>query len=99
VITIQAQNNATPGLSATRSFTVFVNAIPGPVMSNASLSNGLFGFQITGSTGMNYTIQSSTNLIDWNTVGITNPLTLPFQWTDTNAAYDGMRFYRLFLGP
>ncbi len=98
VITIKAQNNATPGLSATRSFTVTVSAIPAPVISNVSLSNGFFGFQITGSTGMNYTIQSSTNLLDWETIGITNPSTLPFQWTDTNAA-DGGHFYRLLLGP
>jgi carbonic anhydrase/acetyltransferase-like protein (isoleucine patch superfamily) len=98
VITIKAQNNATPGLSATRTFTVTVNAIPVPVMSNVLLSNGFFGFQITGSTGMNYTIQGSTNLLDWETIGITNPSVLPFQWMDTNAA-DGSHFYRLLLAP
>ncbi len=98
VITIKAQNNATPGLSATRSFTVTVNAIPAPIISNVSLSNGFFGFQITGNTGMNYTIQSSTNLLDWETIGITNLSTLPFQWTDTNVT-DGSHFYRLLLGP
>jgi len=63
-----------------------------------SLANGFFGFQITGSTGMNYTIQNSTNLLDWQTIGMTNPSVQPFQWVDTNAA-DGLRFYRLFLGP
>ena len=98
VITIQAQNNATPALSATRSFTVSVNALPAPVMSNAALSNGLFGFQIMGTTGMNYTIQGSTNLLDWNTIGSTNPSAVPFQWMDTNVA-DGNHFYRLLLGP
>jgi len=47
---------------------------------------------------MNYTIQGSTNLLDWETIGITNPSTMPFQWTDTNAV-DGSYYYRLLLGP
>ncbi len=98
VITIKAQNNATPGLSATRSFTVTVNGIPSPVISSASVSNGFFGFQIAGSGG-NYVIQSSTNLLDWDTIATTNPSALPFQWMDTNVAGDGMHFYRLLLQP
>src|SRR6185437_14094588 len=99
LISIKAQNNATPGLSATQTFTVTVNAVALPVMSSTSLSNGTFGFQINGNGGMNYLIQSSTNLLDWNTIDTTNPLSLPFQWTDTNSATDGLRFYRVLLGP
>jgi carbonic anhydrase/acetyltransferase-like protein (isoleucine patch superfamily) len=100
VITIKAQNNATPGLSATRSFTVTVTgAVAPPVMSNAVLSNGTFGFQINGNGGTNYIIQGSSNLSDWITLGTTNPASLPFFWIDTNSMSDGARFYRVLLGP
>jgi carbonic anhydrase/acetyltransferase-like protein (isoleucine patch superfamily) len=98
-VIIKAQNNATPGASATRTFFVTVNPVPPPVMSNVSLSNGVFGFQIAGGFGSNYTIQSSSNLLDWITLDTTNPAALPFQWIDTNGIGDGARFYRVFLGP
>jgi hypothetical protein len=99
LISIKAQNNATPGLSATQTFTVTVSAVALPVMSSASLSNGTFGFQINGSGGMSYVIQSSTNLLDWTTLITTNPASVPFQWMDTNAASDGTRYYRVLRGP
>jgi hypothetical protein len=98
-VSIKVQNNATPGLSATQTFTVTVNAASLPTMSNASLSNGMFGFQINGGSGTNYVIQSSTNLLDWTTLTATNPASLPFQWMDTNAATDASRYYRVLLGP
>jgi len=31
-------------------------------------------------------VQASKNLLDWNTLFITNSPMMPFSWTDTNAA-------------
>ncbi len=98
VITVKAQNNATPGLSGTRTFTITVNAAAPPVMSNASLSNGMFGFQVNGSGGTNFVIQGSSNLLDWLTLDTINPASVPFQWSDTNSATDGLHFYRVLQG-
>jgi carbonic anhydrase/acetyltransferase-like protein (isoleucine patch superfamily) len=98
VISIKAQDNATPGLSATQAFTVTVNAAPLPTMSSVSLSNGTFRFQINGNGGQNYLIQSSTNLIEWTTLITTNPTSVPFEWMDTNAAVEKSRYYRVLRG-
>jgi hypothetical protein len=53
---------------------------------------------ISGNTGPDYTIQTSTNLTAWQTAVTTNSPALPWSWSDTNLAFP-QRFYRVLLGP
>jgi hypothetical protein len=59
-------------------------------------SAGQFSFSVSGTSGYQFVVQSSTNLIDWVSVQ-TN--TVPFTFTDTNAASLPQCFYRTFYLP
>jgi hypothetical protein len=97
--TLKVADNGSPSLSATQSFTVTVNPLAQPGVSSVGLSNGRIGLQVSGDTGPDYAVQSSTNLADWNTFFITNSPTMPFSWMDTNAATLPAQFYRIKAGP
>ena len=61
------------------------------VVTNSS--NGLV-YQLTGEAGFEYTVQASTNLVDWTeiaTLANTNGIVRFFDQTATNAP---MKFYR-----
>lgn len=97
--TLKVADNGSPSLSATQSFTVTVNPLTLPSAVSLALSNGQFGFQVSGQAGPDYAVQVSSNLVDWSTLFITNSPPMPFQWTDTNAATLPARFYRIKVGP
>jgi hypothetical protein len=59
-------------------------------------SAGGFSFSVSGVSGYQYVVQSSTNLIDWVSVQ-TN--TVPFNFTDTNVIGLPQCFYRTFYLP
>lgn len=96
--TLQVSDNGTPSMSATQSFTVTVNPLTQPSFGNFSAAGGQFSFNVSGQSGPDYAIETSTNLTDWSNVFITNSPALPFVWTDTNSAAP-QRFYRIKLGP
>ncbi len=97
--TLKVADNGTPSLSATQSFMVTVKPLTLPSATSLALSNGRFGFQISGQAGPDYAVQISTNLINWSTLFITNSPLMPFQWTDTNPATLPAQFYRIQVGP
>jgi hypothetical protein len=96
--TLKVSDNGTPSLSATQSFTVTVNPITQPGLGSISLAGGQISFNISGQSGPDYAIETSTNLTQWNNVFITNSPALPFTWTDT-MTNSPQRFYRVKLGP
>ena len=71
-----------------------------PDLSIAMSQLGQPTLTINGSTGPDYILQVSTNLVRWDDA-VTNvsPATLPFQWTDTNTIPQTQRFYRVRLEP
>lgn len=77
---------------------VTVNAVvPAPAtLSGASVSNGVFHLTVTGTPGINYTIQASTNLVNWISI-YTN--SSPFIFNDPYASNYPTRFYRTVSGP
>lgn len=80
--------------SALASLIVYTNAaatLTPPIL----LTNGL-QFSITGVTGLNYIVQSSTNLADWVSLA-TNQT--PFTFLDTNAPGFPQQFYRVICFP
>ena len=98
-VQVKVADNGTPSLSATQSFLITINPITAPTLTIAALTGGQFTFQINGDPGPDYSIQTSTNLVDWSTIFTTNSPGLPFNWTDPNPAQQNMLFYRILLGP
>jgi hypothetical protein len=97
--TLQVSDNGTPTLSATQSFSVTVNPLSAPGMSSSiSFAGGQPTFIVSGQSGPDYAIETSTNLTQWSNVFITNSPALPFNWTDT-VTNSPQRFYRIKLGP
>ncbi len=96
--TLKVSDNSTPPLSATQNFSVVVNPLSAPGISNISFGGGQFSFKVGGQNGPDYEIQTSTNLTQWSNILITNSPALPFNWTDTNSSAS-QRFYRVKLGP
>ena len=45
-----------------------------------------------------FTSPTSTNLVDWTTLAVTNPAAMPFSWS-TNTAALPRQFYRIKVGP
>ncbi len=97
-IQIQVTDSGSPPLSATNSFNVVVNAITNPVIGSVNLSQGQVSMIVNGPQGPDYTLWTSTNLMNWQTLFITNSPSIPFTVTDTNSA-DPARFFRLQIGP
>jgi glucuronoarabinoxylan endo-1,4-beta-xylanase len=98
VIQIQVTDNGSPNLSATNGFNVVVNAIANPMISGISLFQGQVSMTFNGPQGPDYTLWTSTNLMDWQALFITNSPPIPFTVTDTNSA-DPARFYKFQIGP
>jgi carbonic anhydrase/acetyltransferase-like protein (isoleucine patch superfamily) len=98
-IQVRVTDNGLPNnLSASRNFTVTVSPVGSPTFTSATLSEGQFALQVNGDASLDYTIQSSTNLVDWTTVFTTNSPALPFEWVDPSLIQE-MLFYRILLGP
>ena len=70
-----------------------------PQLGSLLLASNWFQFQVSGATGVTYTVQASTNLATWTDLSTTNPAALPFTWQDTGATNFPLRFYRVLLGP
>lgn len=92
-------DNGTPSLSATQSFIVFIGSVAAPALSQPTWSANAFSMTVAGDVGLDCTIQSSTNLTTWTDLFATNPVTMPFTWTDTVNTNYSSRFYRVLLGP
>ena len=97
-ITLEVTASGSPSLSATQYFTVTVNPLTPPLLSSPAWNNGQFSFQVSGQTGPDYEIQTSTNLTQWSTAVVTNSPAMPFGWKDL-AATNSPRFYRIAVGP
>ncbi|HWC59170.1 MAG TPA: hypothetical protein VHC44_05695 [Verrucomicrobiae bacterium] len=67
----------------------------GPQLSSGGYTNKTFKFLGAGSTATIYTIQASTNFLQWTNVGMaTGDVSGNFLFTDTNATNFRYRFYR-----
>jgi arabinoxylan arabinofuranohydrolase len=99
LITVKVADNGSPSLSATNSFTVTLNPLSSlPSMNFISAMGGSFDLAIAGPMGPDYTISTSTNLFDWQSLITINSPATPFTLTVTNQN-DPARFYRIQIGP
>ena len=63
--------------------------------SAATLSSGAFKFSFTGTTGIQYVIETSTNLVTWTVLTNLTDSANPVTFTDSNSTPQTMRFYRV----
>jgi hypothetical protein len=98
LVAIRVTDNGSPSLSATNTFTITVPSLSRPVISSISSSSGRLTLTISGTVGPDYTLLTSTNLLNWQTLLTTNPAALPMTLVLTND-YGPQRFYRVQLGP
>jgi hypothetical protein len=98
-VSVVVADNGTPSLSATQSFSVTVNPLSLPAIVSPMWTSGHLSFSVTGQAGPDYGLETSTNLLSWTLLFVTNPAAMPFQWTTTNASTEPARFYRVKVGP
>lgn len=98
-VSVTVADNGVPPMSATQNFVVTVTKPAAPTCGYATSSNGQFQFMISGSTGPDYVIQYSTNLVSWVTATNISSPTLPFLWMNDNLTNFPLGFYRILLGP
>ena len=86
-------------MSATQSFSIVVNPLSAPAIGSVSIVGGQFSFSVSGQSGPDYAVETSTNLTQWSIVFITNSPAVPFTWTGTDSSAAPQQFYRIELGP
>lgn len=99
MVTVCVADDGTPSLSATNSFTVTVNAVARPVLGSIAASSGQVSLVVNGPAGPDYTLLTSTNLIDWQELFTTNSPATPLTLVNTNLNAAPACFYRIQLGP
>ena len=97
-VSVLVAESGSPNLSATNNFTVTVNPLNQPVLGSVTLANGQVNLVVNGDQGPDYTLLTSTDLINWQALFTTNSPVLPITLVDTNST-DAARFYRIQLGP
>lgn len=88
-------NNASPitGQSIAMEIT-FSQTIGAATVGTASVTNNQFQFIVTGTTGENYIVQATTNLVSADWVSISTN-TVPFTFTESDLDSYSQRFYRV----
>lgn len=82
---VSATNAANVGLT--------VSANTAASLTQPAFANGQYAFTVVGTTGDQYVVQASTNLVDWVSLATNTP---PFQFVDSAAGQFKQRFYRTF---
>lgn len=70
-----------------------------PMIASVTATNDLITLQLDGQRGPDYVAQTSTNLVDWSILLITNSPVIPWRWSDTTGTNLTERFYRIKTGP
>jgi pectate lyase len=98
VYTVVVTNIAGTVTSTNAILAVSGGGSPQPQVSGLVFTNGTFSLTISGGSGSDFIVQTSTNLIDWVNL-YTNFSATPFTWIDSNAGNLGQQFYRIKVGP
>jgi glucuronoarabinoxylan endo-1,4-beta-xylanase len=97
-ISVKVADNGSPAASATNNFTVTVNSLGQASFGSIAVAGAEVTLAVTGPSGPDYTIWTSTNLLNWSAGFTTNSPTPPFTVADTNVNAASF-FYRIQLGP
>jgi hypothetical protein len=97
-ITVRVTDNGSPSFSATTSFTAIVNAsaegLSRPLLNLLLLATGQYALELTGETGRNCRIQTSTDLRNWMDLTNTSNAILVVPLPSPVEADSRQRFYR-----
>jgi len=99
LIQIQVTDNGQPQLSAANSLNVIVNPISPPAVSSITVNGAQIELLVDGPSGPDYSLLTSTNLVDWHLVLTLTSPALPATLVDTNHLNDYGRFFRIQIGP
>jgi len=87
------------GTTPTDNTCVYGSYFPALLMDVKRLSDGLFQFSYTNSSAQIGSIYASTNLSDWDAIGVATQIAPGvYRFTDTAATNYTRRFYQLQLG-
>jgi hypothetical protein len=95
VIWIRVQDNGSPSLSATNSFSVIVNPLAPVILKSINYSE----FDVSGTAGPDYIIMASPDLLNWTDIATNLSPAVPFRFNDANAGGFSNRFYKVRLAP
>jgi hypothetical protein len=101
-VVVQVSDNGLPPLTTTQSFLVTVSEPPPPQIVSPYFGGTAFSVQVTGAGGLNYILETATNLaapVNWMPLATNLLATPPFTFTDSNVAHFNQRLYRVQLGP
>ena len=96
---VVVSDSGTPSLSATQNFVVAVMPPMMPMINSVNMSNSQCCLTVSGDSGPDYTVLTSTNLIDWLPVWTNLAAVLPFTYTCPDATNLDRCFYRVLIGP
>lgn len=99
LVSVSVSDSGTPSLSASRSFSVRVQAPAKPTLQQSKVSGGSFRATVSGDVGPDYTVMASTNLLEWQSLLVTNPASMPFSFADPVSDVGSQCFYRVRMGP
>jgi len=98
-VTVKVTDNSEPPRSATNSFTVFVNPLTPSAISAFGLAGGQPVLTVDGTQGPDYTVLTSTNLLNWQPLFTTNAPVVPVTFTLPVNATNRAAFFRVEMGP
>jgi len=96
---VVVSNTAGAVTSASAVLTVSTGGYARPQVASTTFNNGVFNLIVSGDAGPDYIVQASTNLLTWQSLFTNHLVAPPFNWSDSNAASFGRRYYRIQLGP
>ena len=98
-VQVTVTDDGMPPLSDSKSFSITVNALAPLMLTSLACANGQFTMQISGTTGPDYIIAASTNLVNWSDLFTNLSPTTPFPFSDPAAGTLSQQYYRVRLAP
>jgi len=98
-VQVRVTDDSVTPLSDSRGFTIFVNPLQPLVLEPLSFTNNSYQLRVTGTIGPDYLLQASSDLMTWLNLQSNSPLSMPFDFVQTNLNSYPKQFYRVKLGP
>ena len=98
-VQVTVTDDSVPPLSDSKSFSITVNSLAPVMLTSLACTNGQFTMQISGTTGPDYIIAASTNLVNWSDLFTNLSPTTPFPLSDPAVGTLSQRYYRVRLAP
>ena len=98
-VTVEVTDDGSPSQSSSTSFSVIVGKLSPIALTSFSVNQQEFRLRATGTPGISYSLQASTNFDSWIALGNIESAGASFELVDTNAASFPFRYYRVVAEP